>query len=215
MIALGILAYGLSMSAGLFAAAVQYNNQSFRDVVGTIICENGATMAQTVLTHSSGLAGSSALEDITDEFELAERTYPADSVDSDGRTSPYGFCVLARQIGDENDYQLTIVSYKLNDLGNSAEMVEATVDISNHEDVSEVEGLPDGVLPYSPIIIANTGELSYVEDVSGGDGILRTRMTGGGGVTVWVLVETENVAGSVTAPTGMAAYTIRTSLPRN
>ncbi len=215
MIALGIIAYGLTMSAGLFAAAMQYNNQSFRSVVGTIICENGASVAISALRHDPGnpIGGSDELEDVTDKLKLAERTYPAGSVDSDGdRTSRYGYCVLAKQIGDENDYQLTIVSYKLNKPGNSVELKQANVTISDHNDASRADGsFPSGVLPDSPLIRADTGELSSIEGIEGGDAILQTRMEStSGDVKAWVITESGD---DIIAPTGLAAYTIRTALP--
>ncbi len=215
MIALGIIAYGLTMSAGLFAAAMQYNNQSFRNVVGTIICENGASVAITALRHNPGnpIGGSDELEDVTDELKPAERTYPADSIDSDGSpTSPYGYCVLARHVGDENDYQLTVVSYKLNSTDNTVEMKQANVNISDRGDASRATGsFPAGVLPDSPLIRADTGELSSIEGIEGGEAILRTRMESTETkVKVWVLVESGE---KIIAPTGLAAYTIRTALP--
>ncbi|MFP4214397.1 MAG: prepilin-type N-terminal cleavage/methylation domain-containing protein [Phycisphaerae bacterium] len=215
MIALGIIAYGLTMSAGLFATAMQYNNQSFRSVVGTIICENGASVAITALRHDPGnpIGGSDELEDVTDKLELAERTYPAGSVDSDGdRTSRYGYCVLAKHIGDENDYQLTIVSYKLNKTGNTVELKKANnVNISDHNDASRASGIPAGVLPDSPLIRADTGELSSIEGIESKKAILRTRMESTSeAVKAWVIVESGN---NIIAPTGLAAYTIRTALP--
>ena len=215
MIALGIIAYGLTMSAGLFAAAMQYNNQSFRSVVGTIICENGASVAISALRHnpSNPIGGSDELEDVTDELELADRTYPAGSVDSDGdRTSRYGYCVLAKHIGDENDYQLTIVSYKLNKAGNTVELKQANVTISDHDDASRADGsFPSGVLPDSPLIRADTGELSSIEGIEGGEAILRTRMESTSeAVKAWVITESGE---KIIAPTGLAAYTIRTALP--
>jgi prepilin-type N-terminal cleavage/methylation domain-containing protein len=216
MFALGILAYGIAMSAGLFAVAMKYNNQSFRDVVGTIICENGAVVAQTVLKHPLNLAGDSeVLHDVTDRFEAGELTYPADAVNGGSPTSPYGFCVLARQVGDQNDYQLVIVAYKLNKTSNKAVMKSGDATIADltieGEKVSEVQGVPNGALPDSPLIRADNGDLSYIDGVDGSRAVLQTRMDEQENpVKVWVLTETGS---GVTAPTGMAAYTIRTALP--
>ncbi len=215
MIALGILAYGLTMSAGLFAAAMQYNNLSFRSVVGTIICENGVSVAMTTLRHdpANPIGGSGQLEDVTDELDLGDRTYPIGSVDSGGRTSLYGYCVLARHVGDETDYQLTIVSYKLNKTATNAELKQATVTISDMGDTSRASGsFPSGVLPDSPLIRVDTGELSSIDSIEGGKAELRTRMNSTeGDVKVWVLTESGS---GVIAPTGLAAYTIRTALPQ-
>ncbi|MHC4561982.1 MAG: PulJ/GspJ family protein [Planctomycetota bacterium] len=128
MIAIGILAIGLVMAGALFPAAMQMNRRSSRDVIGSIICENG--LAMTKVRFASGAVsppprGSNPgthpklmkLADDTSKgqefFSKEMCRYPQGDADSE-----YGFVLLYRYIDRDlkdktpEGRQLIAVSYK-------------------------------------------------------------------------------------------------------
>ena len=122
MLTIGILAIALTMVSGLFPVAVKENNESYKDIVGTLICENGLAVAKTMLEKSD--ISTSTLAIIVDENntdiisqksqhyqEFVDADYNNGTIDDDN-DNPYkiqGFGILGRKAN--NAYQLVIVSY--------------------------------------------------------------------------------------------------------
>jgi hypothetical protein len=128
MIAIGILAIGLVMAGALFPAAMQMNQRSTRDIMGSIICENGLAMTKVRFASGAakppprgGVAGTHPkLMKLADDttagqtiFSKEMCRYPQGDLDS-----PYGFVLLYRYIDRDLDdntpegRQLIAVSYK-------------------------------------------------------------------------------------------------------
>ncbi len=211
MIALGILAYGLTMSASLFTTAMKFSNASFRDIVGTIMCENGVALVRAGLTEGD-LSGVpvDTLKDISDKFDDHDLLYPT----GDTKTL-YGLKVLAKRISSgENDFQFVFLAYKKNHKGNNVKLEKLSGKIANHGDEQskfKAGSVPVGLLPDSPFIRGN-GAISYVEGISENTVILRDRMeqTGNMDVDAFVLVETGD---DIVNPTGLAAFAVRMGVP--
>jgi len=136
MISIGILAVGLTMAGALFPAALQASRESLKDVLGSIICENGLAVAKArwaSLTDEEFLANGGALAKFRDatiraeELEVladdgadhpdfltsAEVAYPLGD-----ETSKLGFVLMMRPLDDDDDtgtfegYQLVATSYR-------------------------------------------------------------------------------------------------------
>jgi len=136
MISIGILAVGLTMAGALFPAALQASRESLKDVLGSIICENGLAIAKArwaSLTDDEFLADGSALTKFRDAtirgeelmvladdgddhpnfLTSAELAYPLGD-----ETSKLGFVLMMRPLDDDNDpgtfegYQLVATSYR-------------------------------------------------------------------------------------------------------
>jgi hypothetical protein len=129
-----ILGIGLAMVAAVFPAAMTYNQRSAKEVLGSIVCQNGASIARAVLRN--GEFGNSMALASTSLGNLAN--YP--SGDSDTTT---GFMVLGRRMDtngngtyDENDYQMVIVAYRKADPAHTVSVVQVMP--------STVENLEDG-----------------------------------------------------------------------
>jgi len=136
MISIGILAVGLTMAGALFPAALQASRESLKDVLGSIICENGLAVAKArwaSLTDDEFLADGGALakfrdatirqeelkvladdgDDHPDFLTSAELVYPLGD-----ETSMLGFVLMMRPLDDDDDmgtfegYQLVATSYR-------------------------------------------------------------------------------------------------------
>ncbi|MFP4052370.1 MAG: prepilin-type N-terminal cleavage/methylation domain-containing protein [Phycisphaerae bacterium] len=211
MIALGILAYGLTMSASLFTTAMKFSNASFRDVVGTIMCENGVALIRARLTEGDlGGVPVDTLTDISNKFDDHDLLYPTGDTDS-----LYGLKVLAKRVSSgENDFQFVILAYKKNRKGNNVDLRKLSGKIANHGDEQSKftsGSIPGGLLPDSPFVRGN-GAISYVDGISGNTVILRDRMemTGTMDVDAFVLVESGS---DIANPTGLAAFAVRMGVP--
>ena len=100
MLAIMLLAIGATMAAALFATAIKQTQSSLDSVNGTIICENGLAIAETVLHPDTPALATTALAVIADEntvgvISLASQHYAG--------SNAMGFVLLARTIDDNGD----------------------------------------------------------------------------------------------------------------
>ena len=198
LIALGILAIGMSMVAAIFPAAMVLNRQSQNSTLGTIICENGLVMTEMVLT--ADLVDSEKLEIYADRnhgdlLSATQQLYPVDPENLDKVRT--GFVVMARQIrGDKvppGVFQIITVAYRVRKPGNTAELFATNCTV-NGRNVSGATKLRIG----SPLISRKNGGYAYIDSInqSGTAGTLdiksgQTRdMPGENGY--YVLIEKEN-----------------------
>ena len=120
MIAIGILAVGMSILASLFPAAIAMNRRTAKDVLGSIICENGVSFARGAfaagaVAKPNQLATLAVLADDLREtiFDASMCRFPQGDPDSD-----YGFVMLHRYINADADTtteegrQLVTVAYR-------------------------------------------------------------------------------------------------------
>lgn len=122
MIALGIMAVGMSMAAALFPAAVKENELSNKSVMGQLVASNALVVAQTALKQGAAAWTGNNVVVIADDATTAnglgnaQLQYPALVPPATVGTS-YGFVLLGRKIDmgsstASNQYQLLAVSYK-------------------------------------------------------------------------------------------------------
>ena len=196
LIALGILAIGMSMVAAIFPAAMEFNRRSTNSTLGTIICENGMVLAEMAITADI-IAADSKPEELTiyadgkneNYLTKAQQHYPTGNEDS--RT---GFVVLARRASEAGGaYQLVTVAYRKSDEKNTVALLPISCSISGRNiSVSGTGNLRTG----TPVINRKTGEFAFVDSVNrtGTAGTLdidttKRSMSGG---SAYVLVEQKN-----------------------
>ena len=170
LIALGILAIGMSMVAAIFPAAMVLNRQSANSTLGTIICENGLVMAEMVLT-ADVVSQSDELEIYADDnhdtyLARLRQFYPTDPKDpSVIRT---GFVVMARKVTDGDKippgvFQLITVAYRKRKPSNTVELIKTGHKNSvNDRNVTGVSNLRIG----SPLIDRTTGDFAYIDSIN-------------------------------------------------
>lgn len=193
VLALGVLAIGLSMAAALFPTAIKLNEQSAQDAIGTIIAENGLAVAKTMLKNSDVPATDPNLIRLADEnktipIDLNHQHYP-DSTNNATR----GFIVLGRKLSaaDPNGpVQLVIVSYDKR--STSSTVTAQSVTISNGSGTTVT--LSGATPPIgSPLILQSTGAYARIIDANGQQAILDRAIDNG---DAWVIAESGVVARS-------------------
>ena len=121
MISLGILAVGLAMIASLFPAAVEINRRSTREILGSIICENGLAVAKVRFASgavTSPPKGNLMMQILADDYEQDYLTRQMCRFPDGQMSSPYGFVLMYRYIDADDDedteegHQLVAMSYK-------------------------------------------------------------------------------------------------------
>ena len=133
MMSLGILVVGLSMVATAFPTAMMATKLSVADTSATMISENAASICRAKLRHStfSGSVGVTLSDQtllINDVAHTGDLTYPVapgvsgahpdgwiEIPSGSGTWFPpirYGWLLVARQFGSNNDYQLVFVPYR-------------------------------------------------------------------------------------------------------
>ncbi len=140
VLALGVLAIGMTMAAALFPAAIKLNEQSTRDSVGTIVATNGLAMARAVIhpgtgpgqfnpnNHELRLVEDTECQAFSDPNFLKYRPDPS-------APTTRGVLVLGRPLA--HGWQLVVVSYDMTTTDN--QVVARSVSI---DDISEVDGSP-------------------------------------------------------------------------
>ncbi len=110
VIALGILAVGLSLVAALFPAAIMHNKVSADAAIGSLLTHNGLALA-TVRAGAAQVAAD-ALEVIADETHTLVLPAAAQHYPHDGTGDKFGFILLGRKVGDGQGQQLVLVAYR-------------------------------------------------------------------------------------------------------
>lgn len=213
LIALGILAIGMSMVAALFPAAMEFNRRSTNSTLGTMICENGMVMAELEITAemiddgdlrvAPGEAKELAVygddskcteNNVKYPIARAQLHYPVGEADS--RT---GFAVLVRKIaGAGNAYQLVTVAYRKTDKANRVELKEINCSI-NGRDITGASDLRIG----TPLINKATGIFAMVDSINidGTKGTLdidpAVRNINGSNVSCYLLLERTSTGGPI------------------
>ena len=221
MISIAILGIGLTMAAALFAAAINRNESSVDDAVGSIICENGLAVAKAVLV--AGDISSGTLQVLADESSpigddlifYASQHHPSGLEDGDigNNDQMKGFVVLGRQ--DGSCYQLVVVSYARSK-NNTVEAITLTSNISDPADESfTINGVAADDCPKlvgSPVIDTDSGKFAMITGVSGTTAYL-DHAIGEAAVNPIVIVE-KNGGGSITGDSSpaMAVLVTRTGL---
>lgn len=206
MLTIGILAIALTMVSGLFPVAVRENNESYKDVVGTLICENGLAVAKTILTDGNVPSSMGVIFDEDNGTGLLAKNaqhYNAqfekdssdvwinqgfrDGTDNNGNDPSdlnddekmRGFLVLGRRTSGSN--QLVIVSYARNS-GNrvTAESVSCDVLAGSTTITDGGSELRIG----SPLIDRDTGCYATIIAASGTTGKLNRPIHPSGGDNV-------------------------------
>ncbi len=182
MIALGILAVGLSMAGALFPAAIKANQNSTRSVIGSIICENGLAVGKARYAEGSvgppgGGSAGRKIHVLADDG-TANQTF----LSTDGRIyplgddgSPYGFALLQRTINDDEDnntfegWQMISVSYRRRlDISESNVVFKSLVGNINTDDpelITTVGGTPHLHLG-TPVVNNANGSFSMATSAS-------------------------------------------------
>lgn len=139
MIALAILAVGLSMAAVMFPAAVTYTEGATDDTLGRLICVNGlATARQTLTRDELDNPDSGELEWIQPDADAGwDEHYPVS--DADNPDTLAGCLLLARRVPPTDlyapdEYQLVAVAYAKRDEGNTVEARPVTAQYEADED---------------------------------------------------------------------------------
>jgi len=175
LLALGILAIGLSMAAALFPAAIRLNEQSGQDSIGTIVAENGLAVAQTMLHNSAINQTAGSLVCVVDESmasppidrELQHYLYDPSAPGAATR----GFVVLGRRLDTADPsgpVQLVIVSYNKQSSANIVNALSTTFSTTTSNGVT-VAALGTIAPIGSPLIVAADGSWAKIIDRDSSD----------------------------------------------
>jgi prepilin-type N-terminal cleavage/methylation domain-containing protein len=220
MIALGVLAIGIAMVAGLFPAAIKQTEISYNDAVGTIIAQNGLAMARATLTM--GNVTNTNLDIIADDSNLGTgrnvltallRAYHDDPAAP--TLNDKGFIVLGRRLPtNTNEVQLVIVAYAKKDP--AANVTAKPISLTNI-DHFRVNVTPNNIANarrLSPLIMADAagdGRHATIEQVNIDNLLLdHEALHNNPSVNAWVVVE----AGQNGVSPAMAVVSATVALPQ-
>ena len=213
MIALGVLAIGIAMVAGLFPAAIKQTEFSYNDSVGTIIAQNSLAMAKATLTIGSipGAVGTGPLAIVAQDgmspppFDPNLRAYHDDPAAP--TLNDKGFLILGRMISN-SEAQLVIVAYAKKNP--SANVTAVSINISSiSSDMASVSGSIANARRLSPLIMKADGRYAIIEKVEGQNLYLDHTGLNNTSGDAWVIVE----AGQSGASPAMAVVTATVALP--
>jgi prepilin-type N-terminal cleavage/methylation domain-containing protein len=172
LVALGILAIGMSMVAAIFPAAMEFNRTSTNSTLGSIICENGLILSELALTAEivdalppgrlAPLADDMSGRDV--HISRNEQHYPTGQ--GDART---GFAMLARKISAAGStYQLVTVAYRKSDKDNKVALLPVTCTFESGADRHRIKTISPGntVKIGTPLINVDTGEFAMVNSIN-------------------------------------------------
>lgn len=184
MMSLGILVVGLSMVATAFPTAMMATKLSVADTSATMISENAASICRAKLRHStfSGSVGVTLSDQtllINDVAHTGDLTYPVapgvsgahpdgwiEIPSGSGTWFPpirYGWLLVARQFGSNNDYQLVFVPYRKFLPGDAA---PAFSDVDTH--ATDGDRIISGNISIgAPVICKADGTYAFVVDSDG------------------------------------------------
>jgi Tfp pilus assembly protein PilV len=162
VLALGVLAVGMTMAAALFPAAIKLNEQSTNDSLGTIIAENGLTMAKAMLKASDANEPNLKVLDLADpNFQL----YGYDPNDPNTGPPTRGFVVLGRQLDANATAQLVIVSYNKRSPGNTVMARPVNIiNVTTSSGGAIIVTLDDDAPVGTPLIVARNGSYAKIID---------------------------------------------------
>lgn len=218
MIAIGIMGIGLVMAMALFPAAIKEHRRSSRDVLGMIICQNGASIARKTLSHplkdNSGATVGLDLVDCTDTIKPENtRRYPIEQSDAQR-----GFVLLARLKSDtagyENDYVVAVISYALSDSANTVEVrkLEGATFADNDTSFTIPASIGEDdrtKLIGSPVLAAN-GAFAFIAGIDGDQAILHRKWDSGNVADPYVILEVTSVGGPIAGECSPAMTVLET-----
>jgi len=222
MIALGVLAIGIAMVAGLFPAAIKQTEISYNDAVGTIIAQNGLAMARATLNDFNidipGNIGDPLQVVVDDDnthgtasgrtkLPAALRAY-RDNPDLTAPTDK-GFLVLGRKISS-NEAQLVIVAYAKKNPSDNVTAVSINISSISADAATVSLNMPNA-RRLSPLILADTGRYAIIEKIEQPDILyLDHQKLDGLAGDAWVVVE----AGQSGVSPAMAVVSATVALPQ-
>ena len=188
LIALGILAIGMSMVAAIFPAAMEFNRASTNSTLGTIICENGLALSEMALTTKI-IGDSVQLLVYADDVQITHLTKAQQHYPTGAAESRTGFVMMARKDPDtDNTYQLVTVAYRKTKASDTVALLPITYNIQNSRDIT-LSGTNNNSLRIgTPVINRETGEFVFVESINS-DGTAGTVERSMPGDSAYVLVE--------------------------
>lgn len=159
MIAIAILAVGMTMIASLLPMAIGEVSDSRRNTLGRIICRNALALA--AVRVRAGDVTDTDLQVLADEssttiLPLDRQHYPQGS---DGTT---GFVLLGRKMTDCGDYQLLSIAYRKMSGGVVTVRSTACSVAPGGVEVTGASGLRVG----SPLIDAETGGFARIVSIN-------------------------------------------------
>ncbi len=202
LIALGILAVGVSMAASLFPTAIQFRQASVNDSLGTLICRNALAIVQAKLTHAAS------------PFTGPTLTYADlgnDSLYARDVNVTRGFLTLGRRVtSGKNDYQIVVIAYSKNAGGTVTPAPITGVTIAESGNVSTATFASNpSLLPGSPVILSSSGLWGKIKTINGNIATLDRRVpVTGGTYDVYVMSES-----GATRSQAINVLVTRTSLP--
>ena len=180
LVAIFIMGIGLTMAASLFPVAVKENEASTNYTVGTIICQNGLSIAKANLKTgdlptANGDPSHDLLADVTDKLPISPvymDRYPLSESDTDldKVKTRRGFLILGRQnAAPATDCLLVIVSYS-----QAFPQADATADVKSvymtcNVDGVDITGASENLIEGSPLIDRTTGNYATIVAVDSAD----------------------------------------------
>jgi prepilin-type N-terminal cleavage/methylation domain-containing protein len=173
MIAMGILAVGMAMSASLFPTAAKEANTAIGSAMGQTIAENGLAMGQLAFRSENYMGAVDARKVSKTTFDTGAATGSGDAsflgaenqgypLGTDGK---YGFALLARKVGD-GAYQIVSTAYRKQDASKSVAWVSVGIGSAGTTvtltatDSSVAEGSQAYV--NSPFVLSESGRIATV-----------------------------------------------------
>ena len=181
LIAIGIMGAGLAMAAALFPAGMVASEDSFRDITGTIICQNGLAITKARLRYdptgqqvqgpNSAMGTGGMIGTFVDGTALLledETHYPMGLWEPD--KSRRGFLLLVRKSSSgiaNHMFGMLALSYQLSPANGTPIHYTVTAESvpGNDSQLGFSSGTDmDYVTPGSPVIVASTGAYASVVD---------------------------------------------------
>lgn len=172
LIAIGILAIGMTLIAAVFPAALKVTEDSANNSLGNMICENGVTIMKSV-TDTTGTPSDESYGtwwcDNSTTLLRPLQSYPYD----DYSNSSFGFIFCGRRINatsTNQGYQVVVTSYRKSDKANEVKWAAVTFDKDNvvcadETTVVTVTGGIGNLKVGSPFIFDKTGMFGIIQSV--------------------------------------------------
>jgi prepilin-type N-terminal cleavage/methylation domain-containing protein len=176
MIAMGILAVGMAMSASLFPTAAKEANTAIGSAMGQTIAENGLAMGQLAF-RSDKHSGSGARKVSKTTFDTGAATGSGDAsfLGAENQGYPlgtngkYGFALLARKVSD-GAYQIVSTAYRRQDTSTNVAWYSVeftggtTTEVTITPAASDSSSVDAGSQVYvnSPFVLSESGRIATV-----------------------------------------------------